>query len=259
MKGFRYSGVALLFVLHLFAGCSTDIITGIDEAEANQLLVVLSENNIRANKVSVETEQGVLWNVRVRRRDFLKALQILSENNLPEEKTEGVVEIFGKKSFLPTQTAERVLEEYSRNAELSKTLEQIQGVVKARVHIAKMRDELTGAEKPVSASVLINYIARNGGEKPFSTDDIRKIISGGVANLLEENVNVVAVPVLQRSIKPPEGSSSLSFLFFFLCGIFLLVSGGFNLYLWTKFKAIVLKNGKGDAVPDRKETEKGNE
>ncbi len=256
MKGFRDSGIALILSLHLLAGCSTEIVTGIDENEANQLLVILSENNIRAKKDSIETDRGIAWNVRVKRRDFLRALQILNENNLPGEKTEGVVEIFGKKNFLPTQTAERVLEEYSQNAELSKTLEQIQGVVRARVHIARTLDELAGTEKPVSAAVLINYIARDGGEKPFSTDDIRKIISGGVANLLEEKVNVVAFPVLQRSIKPPQGTSSLSFLFFLLCGIFLLFSGGFNLYLWTKFRTIVFKNRGIDAVSNRK-TEKG--
>lgn len=258
MTHFRYSWLAILFVIFLLSGCSTELVTGIDENEANRLLVVLSENNIRAKKVLVETDQGPSWNVKVKRKEFLRALQILKENNLPGEKVKGVLEIFGKKDFLPTQTAEKALEEYSQNAELSKTLEQIQGVVKARVHIARVRDELTGVEKPVSASVLINYIANDSGAPPFSIDDIRKIIAGGVANLLEDNVNVVAVPVPQKSAKPSRTESSVSTLFFLSCGIFVLIAGGINLYFWKKFRVTMsLNNGGTNAVHDNTETEMG--
>lgn len=259
MTDFRYSWLAILFAIFLLSGCSTELVTGIDENEANRLLVVLSENNIRAKKILLETDQGPSWNVNVKRKEFLRALQILKENNLPGEKVKGVLEIFGKKDFLPTQTAEKALEEYSQNAELSKTLEQIQGVVKARVHIARVRDELTGVEKPVSASVLINYIANDSGAQPFSTDDIRKIIAGGVANLLEDNVNVVAVPVSQKSAKPSHTESSGTTLFFLSCGIFVLIAGGINLYFWNKFRVTMsLNNGRANAVPEKRETEKEN-
>ncbi len=258
MTHIRYSWFAVLFAIFLLSGCSTEVVTGIDENEANRLLVVLSENNIRAKKILLETDQGPSWIVTVKKREFLRALQILKENNLPGEKVKGVLEIFGKNDFLPTQTAEKALEEYSQNAELSKTLEQIQGVVKARVHIARVRDELTGVEKPVSASVLINYIANDSGAQPFSIDDIRKIIAGGVANLLEDNVNVVAVPVHHKSAKPSRAESSVFTLFVLSCGVFVLISGGINIYLWKRFRAqTASNNGEKDAVPDNRETEKG--
>lgn len=259
MSNLRYSGLAILFAVYLLSGCSTELVTGMDENEANRILVVLSENNIRAKKILIETDQGPSWNVYVNRQEFLRALQVLKENNLPGEKVKGVLEIFAKKDFLPTQTAEKALREYSQNAELSKTLEQIQGVVRARVHIARERDELTGVEKPVSASVLINYIVNDSGTQLFSIEDIRKIIAGGVANLLENNVNVVAVPVPQKSVKPSRTVSPVSFAFFLSCGIFVLIAGGINLYLWKKFRVPMSLNNRGiNAVPDKRETEKEN-
>jgi type III secretion protein J len=259
MRNFRRANIVFVFIICIFCGCSVVVVSGIDEGEANKLLVVLAESNIKAGKKLIETEKGPKWNITVSRKNFLRALQILEENNLPGEKTEGVIEIFGKKDFLPTQTAERTLEEYSQNAELSKTIEQIQGVVKARVHVARTRDEFTGVEKPVSASVLINYIAGESGEQPFSADDIKRIVAGGVANLLEENVNVVAVPIRQKSIKSPASVSSISFVFFLSCGFFVLVAGGINIYFWNKLRSIKpLNNRIQNAVSDKRETESGN-
>lgn len=253
----RYSGLIFFFAVILLSGCSNVLITNVDENEANRLIVALAENNIWAKKILVETDQGPSWNVTVKRKEFLKALQVLKENNMPAEKIKGVVEIFGKKDFLPTQTAEKALEEYSQNAELSKTLEQIQGVVRARVHIARMRDELTGLEKPVSASVLINYIASDSGNQPFSIEDIKKVIAGGVPNLLEDNVNVVALPVIKKSIKPYPAVTPVSTAFFLFCGILVLIAGGINIYFWKKFRIFLsLNNRRLNASPDRREAEK---
>jgi len=230
--------LANIFLIAFFiSGCSAELVTGIDENQANILLATLADNHIKAKKMRSGEEDKNSWAIFVRKKDLFKALQVLKENNLPAEKTLGVLEIFGNKGFLPTHTAERVLEEYSVNAELSKTLEQISGVVKARVHIARVRDEITGLEKPVSASVLINYINK-GDTMPFREEDIKKIISGGIPNLRGEDVQVVTIPVSHSYSKTVQMNIPWSYhIILMACGIIVLLAGGVNLYLWGRWRS----------------------
>lgn len=253
-------GIAILSSFFLFS-CSRELITGLDENEANRLLVVLAESGIPAGKAPLDTERGTLFRIDVPRRDFLRALQVLKENNLPSEKAQGVMEIFGKNDFLPTQTAERVLEEYSVNSELAKTLEKIQGVLSARVHIARLRDEITGRYIPVSASVLISHVRSENDGLPVGIEDVKKIIAGGVPNLMEEKVNVVLVPVEQKSKKETGKNFQVSRAILIISlGILVLFSAGANLWLFFRFKRLTEINpeGRRNAVDNSCETTQGN-
>lgn len=242
---------SIFLIVFFLYSCSSEIVSNLDEREANKLLVVLAENKIYAKKQAQETEQGVLFTIVVQKKDLLRALQVLEKEDLPEEREKGVIDIFGKKDLLPTQTAERMLEEYSINAELARTIEKIKGVVNARVHIARIRDEYTGLEKPVSASVLVNYISEN--RQPFSVDEIKKLIAGGVGNLSEDNVKVVALPVSKSDETMIHNNRGTVFaLAGVLAGLFVIFSGGFNMFLWNEFRKLkTLKKREKDNDTDK--------
>ncbi|HEY4716044.1 MAG TPA: hypothetical protein VII00_02965 [bacterium] len=236
----------------LFAtGCRSELFTDLDEREANRIIVALNRGSINARKEKVDSDSGTRWRIIVKNKNFQKALEITEKNNLPSIKANGVMEIFGKSGFLPTHTAEKALEAYSLNAELARTIEEIQGVVKARVHVVMRKNGVFEKElAPSTASVLINYISEGDGELAFGIDDIKKIVSGGVEGLTEDNVKVVVVPVKQEVSVISERRQKTSILLLAMAPLFLF-SGALNILLWIKFGGGKIEEYKDGAVSEK--------
>jgi type III secretory pathway lipoprotein EscJ len=90
--------------------------------------------------------------------------------------------------------------------DLERTLETIDGVVRARVHLslpdpdplaAPQGDDARAVAK---ASVLLEH---RGSVPPIGARDVQKLVAGGVAGLTPENVTVVA---LERRAGPAQGN-----------------------------------------------------
>ena len=148
-----------LLVLASVVGCSgVDLQSGLDERQANQAVVALDQAGIGAEKVREEGARVPTYRLRVASGDVAQALKVLRSHELPRENPKGVVELMGQPSLIPTATQERALHVAALSGELARTLETIDGVLAARVHLSLPDDNpLREAEhRPApSASVLI--------------------------------------------------------------------------------------------------------
>ncbi|HEY4352965.1 MAG TPA: EscJ/YscJ/HrcJ family type III secretion inner membrane ring protein, partial [Paraburkholderia sp.] len=78
--------------------------------------------------------------------------------------------------------------------ELSETLEKIDGVLVARVHIVQPeRDPVLGLVAAPSASVMVRY--RTDYNLELMRDRIRALVAGGVEGLTPDRVNLTLIPV----------------------------------------------------------------
>src|SRR2546423_1482183 len=86
----------------LFSRCMTDIQHGLNESEANDILVLLQSHGLNAAK---EQEGGgtgeVTWKVVTRRSEGTRSWQLLKEAELPKPRLAGL-EIFNRGSLIPT-------------------------------------------------------------------------------------------------------------------------------------------------------------
>src|SRR5262249_8045007 len=96
-----------IVVATALAACSVDIQHGLDEGEANQIIVVLDNAGTPAPK---EREEGrpPTWKVRVPSSEATRAWQVLRAQELPRNRARGF-EVFSKGGLIPTQTEERAL------------------------------------------------------------------------------------------------------------------------------------------------------
>ncbi len=197
--------VALWFALAL-GGCDAAIAGGLDEAQANEIVVALDGQGISALKAREEgASETPTFRVDVSREETARALTALRTAELPRARERGIEEVFGAGGLVPTATEERARFTAALSGELVRTLESIDGVLDARVHLAlpERRDlPLDAPPARPRASVLIKY--RRGPTRPWDDASVRALVAGAVDGLDAADVTVVGVP----APAPPTGAQA---------------------------------------------------
>jgi type III secretion protein J len=187
-----YAFLAALAALAI--GCSVPISGGLDDAEANRVVVALARASIEASKEPDPSSEG-RWRVNVMRDDVATALATMHDEALPRAASPGVLDAIGKGSLVPSEAAEHAQLVAGVAGDLQRSLEDIDGVLAARVHLNvpapnPLRDTSPSSAAHGSASVLLEH---RGSTPPISADAVERLVAGGVAGLLPTDVAVVMV------------------------------------------------------------------
>lgn len=185
------AGLAAVLAL---AGCAVPVAGALDDGEANRVVVALDRASVDATK---EPDPGAdnRWRVMVSRDDVPRALSTLRDEELPRTVPQGVLDAIGKGSLVPSEAAEHAQLVAGVAGDLERTLEGIDGVLSARVHLSlpeasPLRNPRDGVATRPSASVLL---AHRGSTPPLSADSVQRLVAGGVAGMLPAEVTVVLV------------------------------------------------------------------
>lgn len=177
------------------AGCQTPVLHGLSEQDSTRTLAILQEQGIMAGKEPDNLETGT-WKVMVPRQDVVRVWSVLQQYRLPSSPGRRFQDVFGKNKLVVAPIEERALFLEALQGEIGHTLEGVQGVVAARVHVAIPEPDLSGQNPRESkASVMIEYSPDASGQPPLRPDEVQKLVASGVADLKTENVSVIMKPV----------------------------------------------------------------
>jgi type III secretion protein J len=168
-------------------GCTDEsLYSGMTEREANEIIALLSNAGIRASK----TRNGdASFTVSTSRERFSQAIELLKTNGYPRNRFESLGDVFKKEGFVSSPLEERARLNYAQSQELSRTIESIDGVILARVHLAIPKDnQLESKTKPSSASVFIKH--RRGIDLTDRESQIKALLVNSIEGLPYENVTV---------------------------------------------------------------------
>ena len=183
----------ILLALVALAGCGREeVVHGLEEAQANEVVVALDERGVGAEKRREEgTEER--WAVAVATASAARAQRILAERELPRPRPDGFREVFGKGSLVPTAVEERALYLHALAGELARSVEAIDGVIAARVHLAlPIEDPLHAgpALLPCAAVLVKARPGARGRVEPLAAG-VQALVAGAIAGLAPAAVSVV--------------------------------------------------------------------
>lgn len=186
----RHVAIAVIGLTALvLAGCKVDLHTNLTEGEANQIVAILLESGITASKVY--TSEGKVT-VQIDENDMLAAVGLLKHGGYPKKDRDTLGSVFQKTGIMSSPFEERVRFIYALSEELSTTLDEIDGVHTARVHIVLPdAPELGAAIVPSSAAVFIKH--RAGMDLDFLTPQIKRLVSNAIEGMSYDKVSVVLI------------------------------------------------------------------
>lgn len=185
---------ALLLML-LLAGCKTELYSGLPEREANEMLGILLDRGMSAEKVRTKDGSIVLT---VEKSDFAQAVRALSERGYPRHEFETMGDVFKSSGLVASPIQERARFIWALSQELSATVAQIDGVLSARVEVVLPNNDLLARNPaPSSASVFVRYDQRSLVSS--LVPQIKMLVANSVEGLTYDKVSVVLVPAAQVS------------------------------------------------------------
>jgi len=204
---FRSKGILfVLFAALVLAGCNSRKVQTVKvEAEANQIIDVLGENGIRAQKNEDGEGERKSFEIVVNGGDetIAAAIQLMEDHCLgrpdPPEPEGGAV--------ITSIEVERAREQRRMKMNIESQLRKLPGVTCVDVNFVPPQDRSLAINPyPSTASVLINY------KSPSFTvgkDDIASLVARSVPALQPENVSVV---VAAKPLRPlPDNKIAYNF------------------------------------------------
>lgn len=176
----------------LLAACEAQLAEGLPDEQASALVVALDGAGIAATRMGDGAEPPH-YRVSVAPDDVADALAVMRAEGLPHAVPEGLAETFGEGSLVPTPTEERARLVAALSGELARSIEEIDGVLVARVHLALPETETLALDAPrpePRASVLIRY---RGDVAPYDEGAVRRLVAGAIDHLDEAHVAIVGV------------------------------------------------------------------
>jgi type III secretion protein J len=194
----RPYALAALLALAVGTGCTIDLQHDLTEQDANEIYVLLSKNGIAATKMKEEGGNELRFRIQVPKADAAQAAELLRAYSLPRPMEKGLNH-FAKGGMVPTATEERAMLLKALGGEVSNALNQIDGVLEARVivMIPENNDLAQPENKPEpSASVFIKYRPGLKSESPIKREDVQQFVSTAVPELKPASVTVLLTPAL---------------------------------------------------------------
>ncbi len=95
--------ITALLMIMLFS-CKKELLHSVSEEQANDIITVLSDNGIRAEKVPDGRQESPTFNILIEEADYGRSWNILKENGLPREKIKGLSDVFQKQGLISSTT-----------------------------------------------------------------------------------------------------------------------------------------------------------
>lgn len=198
MKKNRLSFIALaLMVLFLVSSCyRIELYQNLGEEDANEMLVLLAENNIKAVKKKDILQNEVTYSIVVPEDEMVKARALLVRHNLPRKRELGLTGVYKEKGLIPTPDEQKARFLLALKGEIINSLHRIPQVVDADVVLnvptkGEFADAETRHRQRPTASVVVKAKPLEGGESALSEAKIQQFVSNAVEEMNPRDVTVI--------------------------------------------------------------------
>lgn len=200
----------------LTVGCAKEPVAQmLSEYEANEILVILDDAGIAAEKTRNIASRDPAFDVIVAKSDGNAAYRILKDENLPRQKQLGLDKTLGEGGLIPTAEAEMAKHKIGVQGDIVNKLRSLPGVIDVQVEVSipkddPLRDVNEAKERP-KASVIIVYKPTSENEVPIPVEAVQNFVQSSLPALKRTDVAVHMMPKAlgRRGVPKPDGSGAL--------------------------------------------------
>lgn len=193
--------LSLLLILSFLASCASQkiIVNELDEKEANEILVFLSNKGIDASKVQAASAGGggskvVLWNISVDSMQATEAMALLNQAGLPRRRGQNLLNIFKDVGLVPSEMQEKIRYQAGLSEQIASIIRKIDGVLDADVQVSFPEEDPLNPNAPKQKITASVYVKHNGildDPNAHLITKIKNLVSSSVPGLSFDNVTVV--------------------------------------------------------------------
>lgn len=249
-----------VWLVLMLASCGgrVELLKEISEAEANEALAALLQAGISAGKLP--GKEGVV-SLDVEQSQVARAISILTAEGLPHERYAKMGDVFRKEGLISSPLEERARYLWALSQELSATVSQIDGVIKARVHVV-LPEKSSGGDPalPSSAAVFIKHKA--GYNLDDAIPQVKRLVSNSIPGLSADKVTVVMLAATPRTQETPATTApamlggliddrkpaNAAFVWG-ACSLLLLLLAGLGFIAWKRWGKLAGTDGKSTSSP----------
>jgi len=199
----RYLPYVLPLMLFLLAGCrQQELLTALDQTQANEIIALLQRNNIEASKQEI-AKSG--YRVSVEKRDFPAAVDLMNTWGLPSKPRVEIAQMFPADSLVSSPVAEKARLNSAIEQRLEQSLQTMNGVVSAKVHVSYDLNEIESNSKVTSPhlSALVKYVSGRQDEA-LMIGEIKRFLKNSFKDVAYDDISVVLSPVPDIQHLPPQ-------------------------------------------------------
>ncbi len=194
-----------IFLALTLCGCdeSQSIVSGVDEREANVIVVFLESKGIHATKTLLSSGASMggegpaipKFNINVDSSQTIDAMAILNSNGLPRRQGTSLLDLFGKPGLMSTDKEESIRYQAGLAQQLANMILLIDGVIDATVQLSFPDPSATvegTAPNKITAAVFVKHQGIIDDPNTHLENKIKRLVSGSINGLDINDVTVVS-------------------------------------------------------------------
>lgn len=194
--------ICLCLPLLTSCGSRKTIVNGLEEKEANEILVFLSSKNVDATKAESVKAAGAgggkvaqLWDIEVPADQAIEAMSFLNQAGLPRRRSQSLLGIFTGAGLVPSEMEQKIRYQAGLAEQIASIIRKIDGILDTEVQISfPEEDPLNpGVSKgKITASVYVKHNGVLDDPNSHLITKIKRLVAASVTGLDYDNVTVIS-------------------------------------------------------------------
>lgn len=187
----------------LFCACESrkTIVNGLQEKEANEILVYLSTKGVEAQKIPVAGassggQKTTVYDISVKEEDANNAMSLLNQAGLPRRPGQNLLGIFANTGLVPSEMQDKIRYQAGLAEQIASTIRKIDGVLDAEVQISFPEEDPLNPQaankQKITSSVYIKHNGVLDDPNSHLLTKIKRLVAASVTGLDYDNVTVIS-------------------------------------------------------------------
>ncbi|MCH9614724.1 MAG: hypothetical protein SP1CHLAM54_13090 [Chlamydiia bacterium] len=193
-------GLSLLFL----TGCetTTEVVSNIDEKEANVIIVLLESKGISATKVKAASGPGAgdsiaKYTIMVPESNTIDAIAYLNQSGFPKKKAPSLLDLFSSSGLVTSNKEETIRYQAGLTEEINGMILMIDGVIDSKVQLSFPPQDATPGvanqeKESITAAVYVKHQGVIDDPNTHLVNKIKRLVAGSIAGLDVNDVTVVS-------------------------------------------------------------------